>query len=239
MIHVVSFSGGKDSTCMLLMMLDKGMPVDDIIFCDTGMEFPAMYEHIDKVEQYISRKITRLQNPKGFMYYFKEHQKSRGKYMDQLGFGWPGLYSRWCTGKLKTEVIDKYIKDKYIKKEKKVIHYIGIAADEQRRKKDKEYPLINWGITEAMALEYCYSKGFDWGGLYRQFRRVSCWCCPLQPLKELYSLYINYPELWAQLMEMDKYSKYSFKADYTLTQLEKRFILQKENDEFMEKLRFF
>ena len=30
--HVVSLSGGKDSTAMLLMMLEKGMPVDDILF---------------------------------------------------------------------------------------------------------------------------------------------------------------------------------------------------------------
>ena len=37
--HVVSLSGGKDSTAMLLMMLEKGMPVDDILFCDTGLFF--------------------------------------------------------------------------------------------------------------------------------------------------------------------------------------------------------
>ena len=38
LIHVVSLSGGKDSTAMLLMMLEKGMPVDIIIFCDTGLQ---------------------------------------------------------------------------------------------------------------------------------------------------------------------------------------------------------
>ena len=54
--HIVQFSGGKDSTCMLLMMLERRMQIDDIIFCDTGMEFPSMYEHIDRVEQYIGRK---------------------------------------------------------------------------------------------------------------------------------------------------------------------------------------
>lgn len=53
MKHIVSFSGGKDSTAMLLMMIEKGMPIDDIIFCDTGAEFPAMYEHIKQVEKYI------------------------------------------------------------------------------------------------------------------------------------------------------------------------------------------
>lgn len=47
--HVVSFSGGKDSTAMLLKMTELGKPIDCILFCDTGLEFPAMYEHIKSV----------------------------------------------------------------------------------------------------------------------------------------------------------------------------------------------
>ena len=35
--HVVSLSGGKDSTAMLLMMLERGMQIDCILFCDTGL----------------------------------------------------------------------------------------------------------------------------------------------------------------------------------------------------------
>ena len=51
--HIISFSGGKDSTAMLLMMLERKMPIDEIIFCDTGKEFPQMYDHIEKVQKYI------------------------------------------------------------------------------------------------------------------------------------------------------------------------------------------
>lgn len=58
-LNVISFSGGKDSTAMLLRMLEEGMPVDLIIYCDTGLEFPAMYDHIAKVEQNIGREITK------------------------------------------------------------------------------------------------------------------------------------------------------------------------------------
>jgi 3'-phosphoadenosine 5'-phosphosulfate sulfotransferase (PAPS reductase)/FAD synthetase len=41
-LYVVSLSGGKDSTAMLLRLLEEGRPVDLILFCDTGLEFEAM-----------------------------------------------------------------------------------------------------------------------------------------------------------------------------------------------------
>ena len=31
---------------MLLRMLEEGMQVDIILFCDTGLEFPQMYDHL-------------------------------------------------------------------------------------------------------------------------------------------------------------------------------------------------
>ena len=56
-LHIVSLSGGKDSTAMLLRMIEEGWPIDIILFCDTGREFDAMYQHIDKVEKYIGRPM--------------------------------------------------------------------------------------------------------------------------------------------------------------------------------------
>lgn len=37
--HLVSFSGGKDSTAMLLKMLETGMQIDAVLFCDTGLDY--------------------------------------------------------------------------------------------------------------------------------------------------------------------------------------------------------
>lgn len=65
------------------------------------------------------------------------------------------------------------------------------------------YPLIKWGITEAKALAECYKAGYTWNGLYEHFSRVSCWCCPLQSLKELRALRTYYPEIWTMLRELD------------------------------------
>ena len=53
MKHIVSFSGGKDSTAMLLRMLEEKMPIDEIIYCDTGKDFPEMHKHIKQVDEYI------------------------------------------------------------------------------------------------------------------------------------------------------------------------------------------
>ena len=40
-LHVVSLSGGKDSTSLLLLMIERGWPIDAVLNADTGMEFPA------------------------------------------------------------------------------------------------------------------------------------------------------------------------------------------------------
>ena len=58
--HVVSLSGGKDSTAMLIMMLERGLPVDEVVWFDTGWEFPAMVGHIGKVEAETGVPGTRL-----------------------------------------------------------------------------------------------------------------------------------------------------------------------------------
>ena len=44
--HAVSLSGGKDSSAMLLLMIERDMPIDMVLSADTGMEFPEMYEHL-------------------------------------------------------------------------------------------------------------------------------------------------------------------------------------------------
>lgn len=217
---IVSFSGGKDSTAMLLKMIEENMQIDEIIFCDTGKEFPQMYEHVKQVENYIKRPITIIKSEKSFDYYMFEHEKTKGKNKGKKGYGWPSMRCRWCTSSLKNKVIDDYLK-KY--KEEGYIEYIGIAYDEQERIKEKEYPLVDWKMTEKECLEYCYSKGFDWGGLYEHFDRVSCWCCPLKNLKELKILYTHYPELWQKLKEMDKKAYNKFRKDYSIEELEKKF----------------
>lgn len=229
--QIVSFSGGKDSTAMLLMMLEKGIQIDEIIFLDTGVEFPQMYEHIKLVEKYINKKITVLKNKKGlFEYWLLDHVKTKGKFKGQKGYSWADHRARWCTATLKVQVSNSYLKEKY--KDYQVVLYQGIAFDEQERATREsgskigsiiKYPLVEWGITEKEALEYCYSKGFTWNGLYEKFSRLSCFCCPLQSLKELRVLYKEFPELWNIMKIWDLKTYRKFRVDYSIVELEEKF----------------
>ena len=242
--HAISLSGGKDSTALLLLMIEKKMPIDCVLYADTTMEFPEMEAHIAKLDEHLYRErgihITTLRHPHGFewlMFDVPQQQKraierriANGQPLN--GYGWPGIKSRWCTGQLKTHLLDKAVDQ--LKKERNALHHIGIAADEAHRCKDdpqNRYPLVEWKITEAQALQICYSRGFDFGGLYEIYRRASCWCCPLQRIDELRKLRIHHPELWARLRDMDNRALAmfgpgplgQFKKDWSVERLEERF----------------
>lgn len=225
--NVVSLSGGKDSTAMLLQMLERGEDIADIVFFDGGWEFPQMHEHLEKLERFIGHKITRLRprlpvgvvtNKTPFDWMFSEYPvvKRGTRHIHRIGRYWPSPVIRWCTGR-KQEALRAHIRALTHRQdvELPLRQCVGFAADEPHRvngvtKKDgayyvQRYPLIEWGVTEADALWYCKERGFTWGGLYNYFDRVSCFCCPLQGLDELRKLRQFYPDLWHRMLDMDSW----------------------------------
>ena len=227
---------------MLLLMIERGLPIDMVLTADTGMEFPEMYRHWDCIEQYLFQKrglkLTILRHPKGFEWLMFDEPKSKRSSLENrallgvppYGNGWPGVKVRWCTGQLKTHLIQKEVNR--LKGEYHAFHYVGIAADEAHRVEKEQYPLVEWGITERQALQICYDRGYDWGGLYEFYNRCSCWCCPLQRIGELRTLRRQHPQLWARLQDMDRRAIDQFGANnplgqfrkgWTVEQLEKRF----------------
>jgi len=217
---VLSFSGGKDSTAMLLMMLERGEDPGNIVFFETGWEFPEMLEHIERVEKFIGRRIIRLHPKRTFEYFFSDHYvASKGR----SGYGFPTIRSRWCT-RLKIDAIDSF----WLRAGRPVM-YIGVAYDEKDRirrwalRGRRAFPLIDWKVTSEQALRYCYERGFDFGGLYQYFSRVSCWCCPFMRLDELRNLRRYFPHLWRRLMDMQKRSWNKFKPNASVFDLEDRF----------------
>lgn len=220
----VSFSGGKDSTAMLLHMIENGDHIDEVINIDTGMEFPQMYEHIRKVKSIVEEhgiKYTTIRDTHTFEWYMFDKPVSSKKYGEYKGYGFPTPVMRWCTKHMKMEPLRKYLAQ--YRGKNRVIHCVGLASDEMKRlsrpnniRPDQRHPLVDWGWSEKDCLEYCYNRGFDWGGLYNHFTRVSCWCCPLASLGEFRQLYRNYPELWKQLQSYeDKLKDHAYGLTFT------------------------
>ena len=134
---------------------------------------------------------------------------------------------------MKTQILNNYLNK--IRDNRKVIQLIGLAADEQKRiqkannqNPEHRHPLSEWGWSESDCLKYCYEAGFDWDGLYKIFHRVSCWCCPLKSLDELRKLRNHFPDLWEKLLDMEHRTWRTFRADYSVDQLEIRFAFEEE-----------
>ena len=192
-MNIVSLSGGKDSTAMLLMMLERGIAVDKIVFADVGemAEFPEMYEYLERVSKYIGREIITVRGEKHTAESIFYGNFVRGKRMGEMR-GFPPTVGQACN----------YRRDLKVNPLKKACGegnnvFIGIAADEAHRSRCKEYtkgknnycfPLVEWDITEAQCMEYLKVRGL-YNGLYDYFDRIGCWWCPKQPLKSLRSLW--------------------------------------------------
>lgn len=195
----VAFSGGKDSTAMLLRLLELGEQIDGIYFVDTGFEFPELYQYIKKIEQYIGREITILKPKKSFESWFYG-KITRGKYKGKIR-GFP-MYINPCywTREAKIKPLQELSK-------KASVFYVGIAYDEQERmsKKHKniEYPLIKWGWKEHDCINYLNKKGL-FNPLYVNFNRLGCYFCPKQSQASLFVLWKNYPDLWEKMKFWEK-----------------------------------
>lgn len=243
--HVASFSGGKDSTAMVLHMIERGDPLDEVMFCDTTMEFPAMIRHVEKVKQVIEAagiKFTELRAPHDFEYYLAEYEvenrKPSSAFYGMPGYGWAGHKSRWCTKTLKVGIIESHLRE--LQEDFEVIQYIGIAADEdyrlergQNQDPNHRHPLREWGWDENTALQYCYGRGYDWEGLYELKRnpktkkaRVSCWCCPLQSYEDMRILRQHFPDLWEKLLDLDSRQCKKYQHGYSVADFDLRFRLE-------------
>ena len=236
MKHIVSYSGGKDSTAMLLKMIEKKMPIDEIVYCEVmatpiiGAEYPEMYEYLDKVDEYlmknIGKKITRIKPDVSFEQQFYT-KKKRGKYKGKI-YGFPWNLGAWCNSRLKIATLDKYFKNQ----DKEYISYIGIAYDEPKRlarlDRNEKAPLAEWEMPESDCLEYIKEKGL-YNPLYDKLKRLGCWFCVKQSLDSLRIIRKDYPELWNLLLKCQLDSEVIFRTDYSIQQLEEKFNKEENN----------
>ncbi|HXG07509.1 MAG TPA: phosphoadenosine phosphosulfate reductase family protein, partial [Nitrososphaera sp.] len=97
--HILSLSGGKDSTALAIFMRDK-IPDMEYVFCDTDKELRETYEYLNRIEAYLGKRIIRLNAAAGFDHW---HQVFGG-YL-------PSPNMRWCTRQLKLKPFEEFVGD--------------------------------------------------------------------------------------------------------------------------------
>ena len=66
--HVLSLSGGKDSTALALYMRDRVSDME-YVFCDTGEELQETYDYLERIEAHLGKSVTRLNPERPFKHY--------------------------------------------------------------------------------------------------------------------------------------------------------------------------
>jgi len=206
MKYIATLSFGKDSTVMVDMLLKNNYPIDYIVFNDTMLEFPMMYEYKEKVVKY-----------------FKD------RYNKEVIITTPDTtFEKWCFGTMKSGDLKDYIRgipmtwsepcywrreskvkpsDKLFKNigEHKV--YIGFTLDESNRIMiDNKfiYPLIDeFKMTERNCQEYLINQEMQ-NPLYNYFSRTGCAVCPAQSEKAWFQVWKYFPDTWEYMKEIEE-----------------------------------
>ena len=174
--HILSLSGGKDSTALAFFMRDNMPEIFEkleLVFCDTECELPETYDYLNKIEVFLGKKIHIVKPEKSF-----EHLITTHGYL-------PSPVHRWCTVELKAKPFEKFIANRiYIDSNSIVNLYIGIRADELQRaeynkyknKKIREvYPFVDNNLTHSDIMEILNNSGIGMPKYYTWSNRSGCY----------------------------------------------------------------
>ena len=201
---LVCFSGGKDSTAMLLRMIELDdpikYPITRICFADTTFEFPDLYAYIDHIQLYLDSNypergfvIEKLQSKRTWDDWFYG-EITRGKAKGAIRGAPFTTQPCWWSREAKVTPLEKAAKEINAN-----FQFIGIAADETRRisknPKTIRYPLVDWGWTEQDCMAYLEHLGIP-NSLYENFNRLGCFHCIKAGPADFHATWANHPEEW-------------------------------------------
>jgi 3'-phosphoadenosine 5'-phosphosulfate sulfotransferase (PAPS reductase)/FAD synthetase len=209
MKHIAKLSGGRDSTAMVFYMLENNIPLDHIIFSDTGQEFDQMYEYLAKVNDRLKneygKEITVLGHKRGDT--FEDWVFGVLKRGKKKGFvrGLPHVIQKcYWQRESKSNPVDHWMKENEIGEH---TLYIGYTHSEKKRAKantatNQVYPLIDARMCEA-DVDALLERIDLVNPLYEYFYRTGCAMCPYQKIRGFYLLWLKFNDKWEWMKEIE------------------------------------
>lgn len=214
---VLSFGGGVNSTALLVGLVERQIPIDRILFADTGGERPDVHEGIARASawaqargypaietvHYVVARAHRGNQP-GDVVTLEQDCLDRNR-LPSLAYGFKSCSERW-----KQRPIDKALRPWEPAKqakllEMKVVQLVGIDADESHRAKAhkpedpyaKEYPLLEWDWGREECLEAIERVGLG------PCAKSACFFCPATTEPEIVQLGRLYPTLLERALAIE------------------------------------
>ena len=191
----VSYSGGKDSLAVL-QLVSECIEDFDILFADTGIEFPETVCNAQEVSQLYGKHLRSISSGNAFW--------------DSVdSFGPPSVEMRWCCKVCKLGPITQLIEGSY---EEGCLTFIGQRKYESdtRAKSERVWknpwvgnqvgaaPIQDW--TAMHVWLYIFMHRLPYNPLYgKGFDRIGCWLCPSCSVADLHRLRETHPVSAAKL----------------------------------------
>jgi len=192
-MQYIAFSGGKDSTALMLRMAEQGETFE-ALFTPTGNELPDLLEHVERIVERVGVVLHRPPNP--------SLRDLISKYN-----ALPNWRQRWCTRQIKIEPCIEFLKDR-----PGSVLCVGLRADEEERQglygewAMYRYPLREWGWDIVRVWEYLRERGI------RVPPRTDCALCYGQRLSEWWMLWDKHPQEFARGEELEAATGHTFRS---------------------------
>lgn len=215
-INIVSFGGGTNSAALLVGLWQHGIPVDLILFADTGAEQPHTYRFIELMNKWLSEhgmpQIITVENVDRYGKRLSlEMECLRSHTLPSIAYG-----HKRCSQKHKIAPQEKFCNNyppcrEVWRRGEKVTRFIGYDAGEQKRynhsrkfnatdrKYNNSYPLIEkWGWSRNDCIREITAAGLPQPG------KSSCFFCPSMKAQEVIALQEKYPALYQRAIAIEE-----------------------------------
>lgn len=222
-INIVSYGGGVNSTALLVGLHRHSIPVDLILFADTGGEHPRTYAYLEVMNRWLKEhdmpEITQVyKTTRDGKRLTLEDECLKSGTLPSIAYGF-----KRCSLKHKVGPQEKFCNNyppyrKVWNSEKKVIKFIGYDAGEEYRhekvmlkdladpKYSKWYPLMEWGWTRDDCIREIEAAGLPQPG------KSSCFFCPSMHVDEIIDLRERHLDLFQRAIAMEDNAMSSLKT---------------------------
>jgi phosphoadenosine phosphosulfate reductase len=190
----IAFSGGKDSLVALHLALETLDSNIHVIYNHTTVEFPETIQYVRRLAKDWNLRLFITRPEKPFFSAVKER-------------GWATHGERWCCRPYKDEPAHNFIAANGIIAEitgtvrTESIYRRSLTPFKMPKKEPyiiRIHPLYDWNQWEVW--RYIKERDLPYNPLYdMKYRRIGCWCCPLNGPSHYKRLRKTHPKLYSFL----------------------------------------